>query len=92
MVLINLSEAKNHLKVDSSDEDDLIQAYINASIDYIGMTLNDVNFPPAGSIKAAALLIVGDLYENREAAGVKEIKPNPAVMNLIYPYRKGIGI
>jgi hypothetical protein len=45
---------------------------------------------------SAALLIVGDLYENREGAVVAKassvsITPNPAVVNLLYPYRVEIG-
>lgn len=92
MALISLSEAKSHLRVDQSDEDTLIQAYVDAAIDYIGNFLNCANYPQAASIKAAALLIVGDLYENREGAGEKEIKKNPAVENLLYPYRVRLGI
>lgn len=92
MALISLGEAKSHLKVDNTEEDTLIQVYIDAAIDYITNFLNDENYPYAPSVKAAALLIVGDLYENREGAGEKEIKPNPAVMNLLYPYRIEIGI
>lgn len=92
MALISLSEAKEHLKVENSDEDALIQLYINAAIDYIGNFLNLENYPYAASLKAAALLIVGDLYENREAGVEKEIKPNPAVINLMFPYREGLGV
>jgi hypothetical protein len=43
------------------------------------------------SLKAAALLILGDLYENREAqaAGTKyQLTTNPTVDRLIRPYRK----
>jgi len=38
-------------------------------------------------IRAAALLIVGDLYRNREAASDVEILPNPTVDRLLSPYR-----
>lgn len=92
MSLISLSEAKSHLKVDNTDEDTLIQVYVDAAIGYISNFLNDEDYPYAPSVKAAALLIVGDLYENREGGTEKEIKSNPAVMNLLYPYRIEIGI
>jgi uncharacterized phiE125 gp8 family phage protein len=39
------------------------------------------------AIKAAILLLVGDLYANREAGG-EEIVDNPAVKRLLAPYRK----
>lgn len=92
MALISLSEAKEHLKVDQSDEDTLIQIYIDAAVDYIGNFLNNDGFPYKPAIKAAALLVVGDLYENRKGGADKDIKANPAVMNLLYPYRLEIGI
>ena len=81
-----------HLRVDQSTEDTLIQIYIDAAQDYIKNFLNVPVLPQNSSIKAAALLIVGDLYENREGAGEKEVKENPAVMRLLYPYREEIGI
>jgi uncharacterized phiE125 gp8 family phage protein len=39
------------------------------------------------AIKAAILLLVGDLYANREAGG-EAIAENPAVKRLLAPYRK----
>lgn len=38
-------------------------------------------------MRAAVLLLTGDLYENREAAGVKALQGNPAVRRLLDPYR-----
>jgi uncharacterized phage protein (predicted DNA packaging) len=90
---VSLIEAKAHLRVDQDDEDTIIELYMDAATDYIQNFLNeDLSSDPASAIKAAALLIIGDLYENREGAGQNEIKPNPAVMNLLYPYRKNLGI
>lgn len=37
--------------------------------------------------KQAMLLIIGDMYENREGAGSIEIKENPAVMSLLWQDR-----
>lgn len=50
----------------------------------VGDAVADVPAP----IKSAALLIVGDLYHNREAAGPQALAPNPAVHALIAPYRR----
>lgn len=99
MSILTLAEAKIHLRVDQSTEDTTIQIYIDAATEYVENFLNrqvpGMNESPQyipSSIKSAALLIVGDLYENREGAGEKDIKENPAVMRLLYPYRVGIGI
>lgn len=98
-MIVSLTEAKSHLRVDQSAEDALITLYIEASEDHIKAYLNrsvpgiaDSPQTVPAAIKAAALLIVGDLYENREGGGEKDIKRNPAVDNLLYPYRVGIGI
>ena len=85
MAIVSLSEAKSHLRVDQSDEDTLIQVYIDAAIDYVGNYLNCSNYPQSASIKAAVLLLVGDLYENRESASDIEIIRNPTVDNLLFP-------
>jgi uncharacterized phiE125 gp8 family phage protein len=38
-------------------------------------------------LRAAVLLLTGDLYENREAGGAKALAENPAVQRLLSPYR-----
>ena len=92
MAIISLSEAKEHLRVDQNNEDTLIQIYINAADEYIANYLNSASYPKNNAIKAAALLVVGGLYENREQYGEAEIKENPAVKNLLYPYRVRLGL
>jgi uncharacterized phage protein (predicted DNA packaging) len=92
MAIVTLTEIKSHLRIDQSAEDALLNIYLDAAEDYISVFLNEPNFPQAPSIKAACLLIIGDLYENREGAGEKEIKENPAVHRLLHPYRKELGI
>jgi len=39
------------------------------------------------SLRAAMLLHVGDLYENRQTGQGQEVYQNPAFMSLVYPYR-----
>lgn len=92
MAIVSLSEAKSHLRVDQSAEDSLIQLYIDAADEYIANYLNNASYPKNSAIKAAALLIVGGLYENREQYGEAEIKESPAVKNLLFPYRRKMGI
>ena len=92
MSVVTLSEAKLHLRVTQNAEDSLITAYIAAAEEYVGKFLNQQNYPITAPIRAAILLTVSDLYENRNGASDRDIKENPAVMRLLYPYRKEIGI
>lgn len=99
MAIVSLTEAKMHLKVDQSSEDDLIALHIAAAEEaienYIGRTIPNKNLStpnPPKSIKAAALLIISDLYENRDGATEIELKQNPAITRLLNPYRVGMGV
>lgn len=38
-------------------------------------------------LKAAVLLLVGDMYANREAKQGQDVSDNPTVDRLLYPYR-----
>ena len=92
MTIVTITEAKLHLRVDQTAEDALLAIYISAAEDYITQYLNQPSIPQTAAIKAAALLIIGDLYENREAGSEKDIKQNPAVDRLLHQYRRGIGV
>jgi hypothetical protein len=98
--LITLEEAKLHLRVTNSSEDSLIGTFIEGVEEWITKFLNAAipgitDSPPAppSAIKCAALLMVADLYENRQAqvAGV-QMYANPSAIALLYPYRTEIGI
>lgn len=104
MSLPTLSQVKDHLRLEQSEtaEDDLLQNLIDAAHDYaqqyIGRSIpwdDDQGSPVAVpmSIHSAILLIIGDLYENREGkiVGVSS-EVNPAVVNLLHFYRVGLGI
>ena len=43
-------------------------------------------------LRYGMLLIIGDLYANREAQSDKKYEINPTVQNLLYPYRLNIGL
>jgi uncharacterized phage protein (predicted DNA packaging) len=98
--LVTLSEVKEHLRIEHTNEDRVLKIYIEAANDYIKKLLNSEipgigDSPPTeapGAIKAGALLTIGDLYENREGASEKDIKENPAVMRLLHPYRQNMGM
>lgn len=90
--IATLEEVKLHLRISHSLEDTIIQVYMDAADEYIRQFLNCPNPAINSAIKAAFLLLVGDLFENREAQQDKKLEENRAVMNLLYPYRENIGI
>lgn len=81
--MISIATAKQHLRVDGSDEDALIQLYVeaatHAACDYLGrkvyadqqsldadLDAGEYAMVITPAIWAAVLLILGDLYANRE--------------------------
>ena len=90
--LISIEEAKEHLRITHANEDVVLQLYIDAADIQIENYLNSSNPPKNAAVKAAALLLVGTMYENREAHTEKDLKDNPAVDSLLFPYRKGMGM
>lgn len=91
MALVTLAEAKKQCRVTHDLEDDHITLYMNAAGDWIANYLNTTNFPETYAIKAAALLIIEDLFKNRAATSEAQLYANPAVDRLLYPYREELG-
>ena len=88
--LFDLDAAKAHLHVDDDDQDELIETYADAAVlsalNYCDLKLVPVGAEPA--FRAGALLILGDLYANREAVITGTIvAPNPTVKALLQAYR-----
>jgi len=93
-----------HLRVEESEtaENEPLQSLIDAAADYVAQYIgrpvpwNDDAGDPVplpASVKAAMLLIIGDMYANREARFVGTIQTdNPAVFNMLHFYRIGLGI
>lgn len=88
--LFDLDTAKAHLHVDDADQDELIETYADAAV--LGaLNYCDLKLVPQGAepaFRAGALLMLGDLYANREAVVTGTIvSPNPTVKALLMPYR-----
>lgn len=104
MTVLTLPEIKTHLRLDESEtaEDALLESLNEAAHDYASQYLGrplpwldddglPVVVPP--SVRAALLLIIGDLYEHREGQIVgATIVDNPAVERLLHFYRVGLGV
>ena len=89
--MITLNETKLHLRVDSDGEDTAIQAMIDtataACADFLNMEVDDLDTAAPAPVKSAALLLVGDLYLNRESQGGQAYHLNPTFERLLNPYR-----
>lgn len=98
---ISIIEAKQHLRLDTDtgEEDELIEMLIKTALravkDYIDRPFtddvckdDDDNTKIAPPLRYAALLMLGDLYENREAQQWQALSINMTCQNLMNPYRK----
>lgn len=101
LMSISLAEAKQHLRLqeDSGEEDAYIEMLIKTALravkDYIDRPFSDDvckddedETKLAPPLRYAALLILGDLYENREAQQTMTLNINITCQNLMNPYRK----
>lgn len=86
--MITLQEAKTHCRIDGDDNDTELTTMIAAATahveNYIGVVYPGEAPAP---VKSAALLLVGDLFENREAQSDTAMYTNRTFIQLLNPYR-----
>lgn len=99
-----LAQARMHIRLDPDDSSPLVQLYLQAAIDRVEQYIQApmprnladpgqpevIGIPP--SLKAAALLFLGDLWENRESSLEHKMIENPAAIALMAPYRTKLGV
>jgi uncharacterized phage protein (predicted DNA packaging) len=88
--LADLQLVKAHLHVDHDDHDPLIEIYLQAASDHV-LRHHDVPEPVPADVAAAVLLMVGDLYANREtvaAGAVQAIPMSTTVGALLSAFRR----
>ncbi|OCJ06091.1 hypothetical protein A6U85_03755 [Agrobacterium sp. 13-626] len=82
MSLVDLVTAKKAIRVLYTDDDELIQAYLDGAEDYlerIGVKIADPISPAA---KLAVLLLVGNSYQYREAVADGNFKELPLSLQM----------
>jgi hypothetical protein len=103
-----LVDFKRHLKIRHDHENDDLTEKLEAAIDAASQFLNRpipwlaAEQPEEGdpvyvtvpkSVKAAILIMAAELYANREQAVVGTIyTPIPTAVNLLRPFRVGLGV
>ncbi len=89
-MLISLSEAKTHLRIEHDEEDEYLTGLIRqaqaAAEDYCRVTFPDED--PPEPVRLALLLFVGFYYENRDIPDMTTYKAMRMAFDaLLYPYR-----
>ncbi|MBY6265568.1 phage gp6-like head-tail connector protein [Azospirillum sp. 412522] len=98
MTVVTLDEAKAHLRIDGADDDADVGLKLSAAEGAVAQHLDrplpwqngdgaEVSVPDP--VKVAILLVLGDLYANRESSivGATHVK-NPTAEWLLGPYRR----
>ena len=88
---LTLEEAKNYLRVDSSDEDGLISSLITSSVKLchdVARIKDDEDAKDESLLKMAVLYALGYLYEHREEADHHELMMN--LRSLLFSIREGV--
>lgn len=90
MALVTIEEAKAYLRVDTGDEDSLIQSLLTASeklaMDVARLTEEEIP-EHTELMKTAVLFTLGYLYEHREEADHHELVMT--LRNLLFSIREG---
>lgn len=93
--MIELEYVKKHLHIESDDEDEVLESFIESAEEiictYCNRTWNDFyndygKIP--SSIKNAVSMIVGSLYRDREGTSRVDIRVNPVLKAMVRPFKK----
>lgn len=98
--LITLEDALDHLRIDSGDDEGLVELYIKAASASIRTYLGDGVYSDVESetirddVKVACMILVGDMYRYREGESPNSVDSRygygylPArITAMLFPYR-----
>ncbi|WP_085023901.1 head-tail connector protein [Anaerovibrio sp. JC8] len=85
---IDITTLKNYLRVDSDQDDTLLQHILQASVEfcqsYTGLDLADLD--NYSDIPLAVLALCADMYENREYITDRATTTNPTVIQILHSH------
>lgn len=91
MAVVPITLAKQHLNIDHSGDDELIEHYLDVAqewiVDFIGKPFPE---PAPATLKQAVMLLAAHYYENREGSliGISANDLPFGVLDLIRPHRE----
>lgn len=88
--MLTLEETKLHCRIDHDAEDVLIASLMATATATVGDYINSpepLDNTAAPPVKSAALLMVADLYTNRESQTERPLSDNKTFERLLAPYR-----
>jgi hypothetical protein len=101
MSIVSVEDIKAHANVTITDDDDLLQSYIDAAEEWVGKFTGKAlasyadDDPPAEvpePLKQAVKMLAAHLYANREATLVGNtltiVDVSPGIYDLMAPYRE----
>ncbi len=87
--MVKLDDVKLFLRVDHNDEDAVLETMIDsakaAALDYLNWDQEKAE--PPSPVISAILIMVGDLYENRNRQDDRQLYENRTYERLLSPYR-----
>lgn len=91
--MIALAEAKQHCRIDGTDDDALLEAIILAAEDFVSSQTgldfgDDPETPPPARARSLLLLLIADLYQRREATAETATKENRTTTLLLNSLRR----
>lgn len=90
MAVVGLEMAKKAIRVYHDDDDELIQAYIDAAEAYLNRIGVAVAAPASPDAQIAVLLLVGHLYQFREPVVDGNIKEVPLSLQIFISGLRGV--
>lgn len=92
-MFITLTQAKDHARIDGTDEDVAIAPMMAAANAYVAQAIGPLpeGYAPEAMATSAALLIFADLYMNREAQSDRPLSANKTADALLAMCRNYAG-
>ena len=89
--MVTVEEARNYLRIDNNDDDELIQTMLNTAVRLctdVSRCSTKGEFFKSGLSNTAVLYTLGYLYEHREEADHHEL--TLTLRSLLFPLREGV--